>query len=412
MKLAVVGVNYENTPIEVRDRVSFTDTKKMDMYAELAKIDINEVVILSTCNRSEVYFLYSQEEKPRQVMHIFEKLFDFFEIEIYAFVKNGDEALQYLFELAGGLQSLVIGEDQILGQVREAMEFSQMNGALGKIMAKIFRDAVTCAKKIKTEYRISTHPLSLSYIGILQLKKHVDFKGKKVLVLGSGKMAQLAIQYVHELDVACIYNCNRSIEHARELQQEFPMLQAVPFAERYNMMKCADVVICATTSPHPIVKAERLEAYKRPLYILDLAMPRDVESTVGSLEGITLFDIDGLKEIAEENYQKRIDKVEEIRGFIRDEMENTKRWLVATKVDPTIQSLQERIQNITEDTYAILKNKLDLTEREKHILKKSLQAALYRLIREPIATLKNAEAEKIQEYNEAVIELFHMNEEE
>lgn len=412
MKLAVVGVNYERTPIEIRDRVSFTDTKKMDMYEELAKIDISEAVVLSTCNRSEVYFLYSQDENPQQVMYVFEKLFDFSEIEAYAFVKCGDEALQYLFELAGGLQSLVIGEDQILGQVREAMEFSRMNGALGKNLGKIFRDAVTCAKRIKTEYRISTHPLSLSYIGILQLKKRLDFKDKKVLVIGSGKMAQLAIQYVHELDVACIYNCNRSIEHAKEFQKEFPTLQVAPFAERYEMMRCADVVICATTSPHPIVKAERMEGYRQPLYILDLAMPRDVESAIGSMEGITLFDIDGLKDIAQENYRKRIDKVEEIRKFIRDEMENTKKWLAATKVDPTIQSLQERIHIITEDTYTILNNKLNLTEREKHILKKSLQASLYRLIREPIATLKHAEAEKIQEYNDAVIELFQMNEEE
>lgn len=409
MRFAMIGISYKNTTMDIREQVVFTDTKKMEMYVTLAQLNIRESVIISTCNRSEIYFLYDDEQQIQLVKKSFIAFFPQVEIEAYLFIKTGKEALSYLFEVCNGLHSLVLGEDQILGQVVKSEEFSRVNGSSKKIMNRIFRDAITCAKKAKTQFRISEHPLSLSYIGIQELEKQCGIQGKTVLVLGSGKMSVLAMNYLFEKQAKHVYNANRSVENAKMLLDQFPQLEVVPFIDRYAYISECDIIISATASPHIILKQEDMPKLYKQLYILDLAAPRDVDTKIQQSKYVQLFDMDHLQKSASLNNQKRIEKVKDIEKMIEQDVLLCEQWIKSTRVDTTIQTLQERINEVSADAYELLENKLSLSDHEKYILKKTLQTSMQRLMRDPIITLKEADTKKQEAYHEAMKDLFHLN---
>lgn len=409
MRFAMIGISYKNTTMDIREQVVFTDTKKMEMYVTLAQLNIRESVIISTCNRSEIYFLYDDEQQIQLVKKSFIAFFPQVEIEAYLFTKIGKEALSYLFEVCNGLHSLVLGEDQILGQVVKSEEFSRVNGSSKKIMNRIFRDAITCAKKAKTQFRISEHPLSLSYIGIQELEKQCGIQGKTVLVLGSGKMSVLAMNYLFEKQAKHVYNANRSVENAKMLLNQFPQLEVVPFIDRYAYISECDIIISATASPHIILKQEDMPKLYKQLYILDLAAPRDVDTKIQQSKYVQLFDMDHLQKSASLNNQKRIEKVKDIEKMIEQDVLLCEQWIKSTRVDTTIQTLQERINEVSADAYELLENKLSLSDHEKYILKKTLQTSMQRLMRDPIITLKEADTKKQEAYHEAMKDLFHLN---
>lgn len=409
MRFAMIGISYKNTTMDIREQVVFTDTKKMEMYVTLAQLNIRESVIISTCNRSEIYFLYDDEQQIQLVKKSFIAFFPQVEIEAYLFIKTGKEALSYLFEVCNGLHSLVLGEDQILGQVVKSEEFSRVNGSSKKIMNRIFRDAITCAKKAKTQFRISEHPLSLSYIGIQELEKQCGIQGKTVLVLGSGKMSVLAMNYLFEKQAKRVYNANRSVENAKMLLEQFPQLEVVPFIDRYAYISECDIIISATASPHIILKQEDMPKLYKQLYILDLAAPRDVDTKIQQSKYVQLFDMDHLQKSASLNNQKRIEKVKDIEKMIEQDVLLCEQWIKSTRVDTTIQTLQERINEVSADAYELLENKLSLSDHEKYILKKTLQTSMQRLMRDPIITLKEADTKKQEAYHEAMKDLFHLN---
>lgn len=409
MRFAMIGISYKNTTMDIREQVVFTDTKKMEMYVTLAQLNIRESVIISTCNRSEIYFLYDDEQQIQLVKKSFIAFFPQVEIEAYLFIKTGKEALSYLFEVCNGLHSLVLGEDQILGQVVKSEEFSRVNGSSKKIMNRIFRDAITCAKKAKTQFRISEHPLSLSYIGIQELEKQCGIQGKTVLVLGSGKMSVLAMNYLFEKQAKHVYNANRSVENAKMLLDQFPQLEVVPFIDRYAYISECDIIISATASPHIILKQEDMPKLYKQLYVLDLAAPRDIDTKIQESKYVQLFDMDHLQKSASLNNQKRIEKVKDIEKMIEQDVLLCEQWIKSTRVDTTIQTLQERINEVSADAYELLENKLSLSDHEKYILKKTLQTSMQRLMRDPIITLKEADTKKQEAYHEAMKDLFHLN---
>ncbi|MEG0687656.1 MAG: glutamyl-tRNA reductase [Hungatella sp.] len=406
VQFAVMGISYKKAPMEIRDAVAFTDTRKMEMYDELNKLGIEEAVILSTCNRSEVYYLYQAETQTGEVIDRYENFFKGGNLRNYIFHKEKEDAMRYLYEVTNGLNSLVLGEDQILGQVVQAEEFSRVNGCSKKIMNHIFRDAITSAKKAKTKLRISEHPLSLSYIGIQQIEAVCGLEDKEILVLGSGKMSGLAMKYLYEGKPKTVYNANRSKERADDLKKEFGELEIVSFSERYEVLKHCDILIGATSSPHVIIKKEEMQAREKELYIVDLAAPRDIDPALSKEAHIHLYDMDYLSAIAEENNQKRLEKAAEIETMIGEDLRETVDWMRSCRMDDTIQTLQERINEVSEDTYTLLERKLELNEHEKSVLKKVLKASMKRLMRDPIISLKQVDTEKQEQYHEVVRDLF------
>ena len=213
MNIGVVGVNHNLAPINIREAVSFTDTKKIEAINILLDRYINEVVILSTCNRSEIYIHAENiEEKVDELVNFYSEYFGVKDIDKYLFKKTNLDAIKHLFDVTAGLDSIVLGEDQILGQVRDAHEFSMKLGGTKKVFNKLFRDAVTTSKEIKTITKISQQPLSISYIGVKLLKEKIgSLEGKNVLIIGLGKMNLLTLNHLEEEKTNKIYIANRNI---------------------------------------------------------------------------------------------------------------------------------------------------------------------------------------------------------
>ena len=411
MDFAVVGVNHNNTPINIRENVSFTDTQKIEGINFLLDNGIEEAIILSTCNRSEVY-IYSNNilDKVEVVKNFYQDYFDVENIEEFLFNKTGEEAIKHVFNVSAGLDSLVLGEDQILGQVKDAHDFARQLGSSKKVFNKLFREAITVSKDIKTTTKISHQPLSISYIGIKCLKEKMgSLENKNALVIGLGKMSKLAMKHLEEEQLNNIYVTNRSYEKLKNIQDEYKNLIPIKYEDRYEVMDKVDIVISATASPHTVLKKDEMPKTSNKLIMMDIALPRDIDKNLNEFENIEVYDIDDLKKISEANDKKRRELASIGELIIDEKIEEFNEWLDTIKIDPTIQSLNDKCSDIREDTLDYIYRKLDLNCREKKIIDKMLTSALKRLVREPIINLKQIkDSGKQEEYIKIVEELFDL----
>ncbi len=414
MELGYMGVRYNETPLSVRELVSFTDSKKTELFETLQRIGVKQCMVLSTCNRSGIFFFYDGNKQWEQIDTCYSGSFPDVDFAGYLQKKQGEEALMYLFRITAGLESLVLGEDQILGQVVEALEFAQLMGMAGKELNKVVRDAIRCSKRIKEELHISENPLSVSYVGVRRLAEVMGDRicGSRMLVIGSGKTAELALMYLREYVPEQIYICNRTRQRAGKLRERFPELRVVSYEDRYQILPQCEVVVSATASPHLVITEERYrdltavqDGVKR--YFLDLAAPRDIDQRLAGYPGIRIIDMDTLQDIARQNQRERERLAGESASMIRDAVAETKEWFHISRMDETIESLQKRCHAIVEDSYAYLERKLELTDREQKLVRKVLNASLQRLLREPIRELKQLDTEEEQEeYKEMIQRLF------
>lgn len=408
MQFGFLGIDHKNAQLDIRDKVSFTDAMKLEFFRKAEKLGVDQCMVLSTCNRSEVYYFYSEEGQKSGVHQIYEEMFPDIDVKEYLNAFSGTEAFAYLFRIAAGLESLVLGEDQILGQVKEALDYSRTMGYAGKELNKVVRDAVTCAKRIKAELKISEKPLSVSYIGIQELQEKAGIKGKRILVVGSGKTAVLALKYVYEYGAGHVTACSRTLAHSKQLRHEFPEIEIISYEERYQVMKQCDIVISATSSPHLVIRREEFCPAK-PMFFLDLAAPRDIDPAFEMEPMADLMNLDTLQEIAENNKKEREQLVEKSRKLIEEALQETELWLLQSRMDPAIQSLQQRCSAIVDDSFSYLDRKMELGAREKKLVKKVLHASLQRLLREPIRELKRLDTEEEQEeYDRFIRQLFQI----
>lgn len=406
MELCLVGVNHQTAPVAVRSRFSFTDSQKITFLTQALDAGFAEVVVLSTCNRSTVYFAAEKAEPALNQMR--ERVLAFFGAEDcadYLVCLHGRAAVYELFCVTCGLHSAVIGEDQILGQVRDAVTFASQLGATGKTLNKLFREAVTLSKAIKTELKISQIPLSVSYIGLKLLEQELgSLAGKRFLLTGFGKMNQLTLKYLLDADAAWVYLCNRTLQKVEEAQAQSDRVVSRPFAERYALLQQVDAVITATAAPHAVFHAEKMPALLHPLCLLDLAVPPDVETAVAACENVRVFEIDDIKQLSDEHLHQREELAQIAETRIQTVVDEVLVWMRQTRADPTIQSINARCHEIAADTTQILMHKLDLTEREGRIANKMVMASLQRLIREPMLRMKRVQDEGTQEAYIQVIE--------
>lgn len=408
MQLGFIGINYKNATMDIRDKTAFTDAGKLTFFQNAEQAGITQCMALSTCNRSEVYYMYEEEAQREQIRKIYMDMFPGTDVKTYLAELTGKEAMAYLFRIAAGLESLVLGEDQILGQVKEAIDDSRTMGYGGKELNKIVRDAVTCAKRIKTELKISEKPLSVSSIGIRKLEEACGIAGKKILVIGSGKTAALALKYLYEYPDISVTACSRNDSHAKKLREEFPELAVIPYEKWRNVIAQYDIVISVTSSPHLIVKKDSFSPIHNMVF-LDLAAPRDIDVALAENPFITLINLDTLQTIADENQKERERLVEKSSGMIEESLKETSDWLLHSRMDAEIASLQQRCNVIVTDSYDYLNRKMELGKREQKLLKKVLHASLQRLLREPIQELKRLDGEEEQEkYRQFIHQLFQI----
>lgn len=411
MNIGVIGVNHNVAPIEIREKVSFTDIQKIEAINYLLDKEIEEVIILSTCNRSEIYIQSKNiEDKIKIVEEFYESFFNLPGVKQYLFTKKDRDAIEHIYKVSAGLDSIVLGEDQILGQVRDAHEFSMQLGASKKKFNKLFREAITVSKDIKTTTKISQQPLSISYIGVRFLEEKLgNLEGKNALVIGIGKMSKLTMKHLEEGKVNTIYVSNRSHGKIKEIENDYKNIVPIQYNDRYKVLNDVDMVISATASPHIIIKADEMPKIERKIYMMDIALPRDIDPAINKLENVELYDIDDLKQIHDKNDQKRKELANIGLEMINESIDEFIEWLDSTNIDPTIESLNERCDEIREDTLDYIFRKVNLDNREKKIIEKMMTSALKRLIREPIINLKQTKDKgKREEYMKMVEELFEI----
>ncbi|WBW98452.1 glutamyl-tRNA reductase [Oceanirhabdus sp. W0125-5] len=410
MEIAVVGINHNNAPVDVRERAAFTESSKIDVINELMDSGIEEAVVLSTCNRSEVYVAYSKKIDGKNILKdIYKKQFKYVDLDLFLFAKKGQEAIEHIFRVASGMDSIVLGEDQILGQVKDSLILSMELGSSKKLLNRLFRDAVTAAKEIKNKLKISEIPLSTSYIGVKLLKERIgDLKGKNVLIIGVGQISKLTLKYLLLEDFNSIKITNRTHGKLKELSVKSEKIELVNYSDRYEVLNEVDVVISATSAPHVILRMENMPELNKKLYILDLAVPRDIDPKVREGSYVELLDIDDLEKISSNNMEKREGLKEQADEIIREYIFEFNEWKKRTKIDPVIKDLKEKCDEIEKDTLEYIFRKSNMELRDQKIVQKMLNSALKRVIRDPIIKLKELEDDERENYMDVVKELFKL----
>ncbi|MEH7348999.1 glutamyl-tRNA reductase [Gottfriedia acidiceleris] len=413
MHIITIGINYKTAPVEVRERVAFAPNELQDAMDSLKnEKSILENIIVSTCNRTEIYAVVDQIHTGQYYMKRF--LLQRFglkdeELSPYLIIKTGDDAINHLFTVACGLDSMVIGETQILGQVKDSYLLAQENNVIGTIFNQLFKQAITFAKKVHSETGIGENAVSVSYAAVeLSKKIFSNLKGCNVLIVGAGKMSNLALQNLYSQGVGKVTVINRTVENAVRLADQFNGI-GKGLESLENALKEADIVISSTGSKEYVITEKmirRIEKSRKgnPLFLVDIAVPRDIEPSIHNIDSAFLYDIDDLQGIVAENLAEREREAVKIKKAITEEIDIFQSWLSMLGVVPVISALREKALDIQADTMSSLERKLPhLSERDLKIIQKHTKSIVNQLLRDPIMKAKEMGTSK---HSDAQIALF------
>lgn len=395
MKLVVVGINHKDTPLEIREKGAFIKrTVKEGIASLLEEACIEEVIILSTCNRSEIYVATRDDEAADQALRNFYIEVKSGDLENYLFCEKGREAILHLYRVVTGLDSMILGEDQILGQVKDALELSQSVHGCGKYLTKAFREAVTFAKKVKTVYKISETPLSLSSTAVKHVKRsYEDYADKKVLIIGSGKMGLLALRYMAAEGFNSVYMTNRTYHPGDEYRDIYEGVNMIRYEDRYEAIGDIDVIISATASPHVVLKRELMPERKKPLMVIDLALPRDIEEAISEMDQVELLTIDNFKDIIDEKMHYRERVAEKIALEIEEEIDGLMVWITKSKVDNMVAHFNQVSGQLADETIEILNKRYQFEGKDKEFLEKIVHSKFREMVMPSIRQLKTLDSE-------------------
>ncbi|MFP3323703.1 glutamyl-tRNA reductase [Planococcus sp. SIMBA_160] len=422
MHTLVVGVNYRSAPVSIREKLSFIESElPQAMQALQQQKSILENVIVSTCNRTEIYAVVDQLHTGR--FYVKQFLASYFDIPMeqfsqYLFLHEQDEAIDHLFRVTAGIDSMVLGETQILGQVKSSFLAGQEIGTTGTVFNQLFKQAVTLAKRAHSETAIGENAVSVSYAAV-ELGKKIfgSLKNKHVVILGAGKMGELAIKNLQGSGADRITVINRTFEKAEVLADKFGGT-----AKPLNQLQCAlleaDILISSTGSTDFVIDLELMQYVEKlrkgkPLFMVDIAVPRDMDPRIGDLQNVFLYDIDDMQGIVEANLAERERAAKQIAVMIEQEAEQFNDWLGTLGVVPVISALREKALGIQAETMESIENKMpDLTDREKKILNKHTKSIINQLLKEPILQAKEmGTAKKSREQLEMFMQIFGIEEE-
>ncbi len=398
MHVIVVGLNYRTAPVEIRERLTFDgENLRSAMKALQDKKSILENVMISTCNRTEIYAVVDQLHTGRY--YIKEFLSEWFGIEQnefspFLFVYEQDGAIEHLFKVACGLDSMVLGETQILGQVRSSFLLAQEENSTGTVFNQLFKQAITVAKRGHSETDIGANAVSISYAAVELAKKIFGWlENKHVLILGAGKMGELAIQNLHSNGAKKVTVINRTYEKAENLATRFAG-HAKTLKELQCAMVEADIMISSTGAKEFVVTKDMMESIGRmrkgmPLFMVDIAVPRDIDPAVSECDDVFLYDIDDLEGIVQANLQERKRAAEKIMLMIEKEIVVFKQWLNTLGVVPVISALRDKALAIQSETMSSIERKLPhLSERDIKVLNKHTKSIINQFLKDPILQAK------------------------
>lgn len=415
MSLLAVGINHKTAPVEIRERVSFAPERLADALHELTSTsEVSEAAILSTCNRTELVCC-SNEIKGNTVIDWFEhyhKLSDT-EVRPYLYVHPDRLAVRHVLRVASGLDSLVLGEPQILGQIKDAYSKAQAAGTIGKLLSRLFQHTFSVAKQVRTDTAIGSSPVSVAFAAV-SLAKQI-FSGMEehtALLIGAGETVELAARHLHASGIGRMIIANRTVEKARTLAQEFNAY-AIALGEIPAHLAEADIVISSTASQLPILgkgAVERaIKARKhRPMLMIDIAVPRDIEPEVGAMEDIYLYTVDDLQEIIEEGLKSRQEAAEQAEEIIDTQVAHFMGWLQSLNAVDTIRQFRDRATNIRNAEVSKAIQQLGNGADPEQVLQKLAHNLTNKLTHAPSAQLRQAGFEGRDEILDAARLLFQL----
>jgi len=352
MTLSIIGVNYKTAPIELRERIAISREELPETTRALADVPgVNECMIVSTCNRVE---LLASVDSPQIDLAAF--LHQHFGLDPallapHIYRDDDQDAVNHLFRVAASLDSMVVGEPQILGQVKEAFSVARASGTVGGQLEHLLQSAFAAAKKVRTETEIGSNSVSIASVAVdLARKIFGSLQGRTVFLVGAGKMSALAARHLLQQGAGSILVTNRTLERARSMAAPFRG-RVIPFESIYDAASEADIVISSTGAPHPIFRKEHGQAFmhrrrNRPMFFIDIAVPRDVDPEMNKLEGIFVYDIDDLQQVAAAHMEERSREASDAETLIASEVARFEQRQRTVNVAPAIVSLQAQAEEI------------------------------------------------------------------
>jgi glutamyl-tRNA reductase len=419
MSFQLIGVNHKTAPVEVRERLAIPESHLADALRRLAEHPgVEEGLILSTCNRVEIL---AQTNNGNADLRAFVR--DFFRLqpldfEPHAYEYREREAIRHLFRVACSLDSMVVGEPQILGQVKEAYATARAVGAVHSQLDLLLTRAFAVAKRVRTETAVGSSAVSVASVAVDLAKKIFgSLQGKHVYLVGAGKMSELAARHLLAHGAESIFVANRTYDRATQLASKFNG-QAILFEQLYETCDRADIVLTSTGAPHAIFRREHGELFlsrrkNRPMFFIDIAVPRDVDPEMNKLDGIFVYDIDDLQQAVSSNVADRRREADRAEAIVESEVEKFRARLTSLEVVPTIVSLQDHLETIRQAEIDRARGRLGpLTAEQETALETLTRGIVNKIMHTPISTLKTAAHEpEATTVIDVVRRLFNLREE-
>jgi glutamyl-tRNA reductase len=423
MHLLLVGISHRTAPVELRERIDFQARGlEQALRAVAARGSAREAVVLSTCNRAEVYAACDDLPGARADLGRF--LAEFHGIEPadvapHVYDVADLDAARHLFRVAAGLDSLVVGEPQILGQVKEAHTAASDAQVVGPVLNRLFHSSFGVGKRVRTETGLGAGAVSVSYAAVALARKIFgDLKGRNVVVVGAGEMGKLTAVHMKSQGVSLITIVSRTMSHAARTAEAIGGASAAPWDELDRAIGASDIVITATGATAPILTKAHVESVmrprrSRPLFIIDIAMPRDVEAEAGEIEQVFLYNIDDLQAAVRENLARRASEVARAEAIVTEEVEKFGAWLSARGAIPTVVALRQRFENIRRAELERLDFKMSTLPPEARArVEEITHLIVEKLLLTPTEQLKSlGDAETVEAYAEALTRLFALADE-
>ncbi len=419
MDLLLVGLNHKTASVEVREKLYYTLDEVEKVLPEIVQMFLKEGALLSTCNRTELYGVLKNEDiKPEEIINFLISRKDAGEIvkSSHFYITRSYDAVRHLFEVASGIDSMLVGDVQILGQVKDAYEVAVKCGVVGTLLHEVFHTAFRVGKRAKMETAISEGAVSVSYAAVeLTEKIFADLSKKKGMLIGAGETAELTAKHLVSHKISELYIANRTIERAEKLAEQFNG-KVIRLDEITDKLVEVDIVISSVTVSNYIlsfsqVKEAMFRRGNKPLLIIDIGVPRNVEPKVKEIENVFLEDIDSLESIAKSNYERRLKEIPKVQRIIDEELKNLIKWYEAHQVAPTIKLLRDKFEEIRKLEVEKYRNKFSPEDFQKvEVLTKSL---VNKLLHTPTVNIRESsngrpESEKIK-FIQFVRELFGLD---
>ncbi len=424
MGIIALGINHKTAPVAVREKVSFDPATMPDVLQQVLQslASVTEVSILSTCNRTEIYCSYENELANaddiagKSILSWLSGHHDVDEQVLFdsSYIHHNSDAVQHMMRVASGLDSLVLGEPQILGQFKSAFAVSQQAGTTGSDLGRLFRQTFSVAKEVRTNTAIGQNPVSVAFAAV-SMAKHIfsDFSKSTALLIGAGETIDLVAKHLKDAGIKQIIVANRTLARAQKLAEQFHA-EAVLLEDIAQELPRADIVISSTASPLPILGKGTVErALKKrrhaPVFMVDIAVPRDIEEEVGDLNDVFLYTVDDLKDIIEENVKSRQDAAIQAEQLIVSGVERFMRELRSLDVVSTVTSLRSHVEELRDECLIKARKQLANGDDPSKVLQQFAHTYTNKILHTPTKQMRQAGAEGQLEVMDWVQELFQLS---